>query len=168
VIPPFPAQFLILLGIDIFLGSSIVVVLFDEEFPNGLPYILDFGALVGFVQLVMVPGYLESYPTEMQFYYSAAFATVAVLSVIACCLYVTFRHRLLVAGTIAIAAAIPSVLSLLYFASAWLNGTQVPLPTFPRFPWPVVWAAFILASAIILVAMAVVVRGNRNKASNSP
>ncbi len=163
MISPFPPQFLILLGIDIFLGCSILVVLFDEEFPNGLPYILDFGALIGFVQLLIVPGYLGNYPIEMQFYYSVAFATLAVLSVVGCSLYVLVRRKIMMGGTIAIVGALPSALALLYFSSAWTNGVQVPTPTLPLFPWPVVWGAFIAASAIILVAMLVVIRGNRGK-----
>lgn len=163
MISPFPPQFFILLGIDIFLGGSIVTVLFDKEFPNGLPYIFDFGALTGFVQLLIVPGYLANYPVETQFYYSVAFATFAVIGIVACSLYETFRRKPLIGGSIAIVATLPSILALLFFSSAWLNGAQVPLPLLPLLSWPVVWGAFIGASALVSVAMVVIVRGKKNQ-----
>ena len=161
MISPFPPQFFILLSIDIFLGCSILVVVFDKDFPVGLPYILDFGALIGFAELLLVPNYLQGYPIEMQFYYSVAMSILAVLSVLGCSLYAFFRHKPLIAGTITIAGTIPSALGLGYFASAWLNGEKVPLLTFPVMPWPVVWAAFLVASAIILAAMVTIIRSSR-------
>jgi hypothetical protein len=161
MISPFPPQFFILLGIDIFLGGSILVVVFDKDFPAGLPYILDFGSLIGFAELLLVPGYLQSYPIEMQFYYSVAMSILAVLSIFGCSLYALLRHRPLVAGTITIAGTIPAILGLAYFASAWLNGENVPLPAFPVLPWPVVWAVFLVGSAILLVAMVTIIRTSR-------
>jgi hypothetical protein len=166
--PPFPPQFFILLGIDVFLGGSILVVLFDKEFPNGLPYILDFGALIGFVQLLIVPGYLSDFPTQIQFYYSIAFATMAVLSLVGCSLYVIVRHKTFVGGILTVSGALPSTLALLYFGSAWVNNTQVPISVIPLMPWPVIWGAFLGASALVLVAMAVMVRGDRLKGHSSP
>ncbi|HUI85772.1 MAG TPA: hypothetical protein VLY21_01285 [Nitrososphaerales archaeon] len=160
--PVFPAQFFLLLGIDIFLGGSIITVIFDEHFPNGLPYIMDFGAVVGFVQLVLGPQYLTGYPTDVQFYYCTAYATIAVLAVVGSNLFVVFvRRRARVGGVFAIAGSLPSALAVLYFASAYVNGVAVMLPTIPFLGWPVVWGAFLGATAILLVAMVIFARGGQ-------
>jgi len=152
--PPFPPQFFILLGIDILLGGSVMTVLFDEHYPAGLPYILDFGALVGFIQLVLVPGYLTGYPPEVQFYYSMAYAVVAITAVLCSNLYVAIiRGKRAIGAVFSIAATLPSLLAAIYFASAFVSDESVTLPVLPLLPWPVVWGAFIGASALIMLAM---------------
>ena len=159
---PFPPQFFILLGIDVFLGEAILTVMFDEHFPTGLPYILEASALLGFVQLVLGPQYLTGYPTEVQFYYCMAYAIIAVASVLASNLYLAFvRGRMRLGGFFAIAGSIPSCLFLAFFASAFVNGVSVPLPLLPLMPLSVIYAAFFGATIIIIVAMVIIVRGKR-------
>ena len=161
--PVFPPQFFILLGIDIFLGGSIGTILFDTDFPTGLPYIMDFGALAGFGQLLLDPLYLSGYPGDIQFYYSASFLVVALFSVLASNLYVVFaKDNRLAGGALAIMVTLPSVLSSIYFVSAYINNISVGLPLFPIIPWTVVWGAFFAASAFIFVAMVLLARGRRN------
>jgi hypothetical protein len=158
--PPFPPQFFVLLGIDIFLGGSIATVAFDENFPAGLPYILDFGALAGFIQLVIGPSYISGYPPEMQFYYCAAFTVIAVVSVLACNLFVILiRGRKVIGGVLAVGATMPSILATFYFISAYVNGAYVTLPIMPMLPWELVWGAFLGASALIALATVAVYRG---------
>jgi len=160
MLPPFPPQFFVLLGIDIFLGGSIATIAFDENFPTGLPYMLDFGALAGFIQLVIGPGYISGYPAEMQFYYCAAFAVIAVVTVLGCNLYVLFiRGRKVVGSILAVGATVPSFLATLFFVSAYVNGAYVTFPILPLLPWEVVWGAFIGASALIAMATVVVYHG---------
>jgi hypothetical protein len=162
--PFFPPQFFILLGIDIFLGGSILTVIFDEHFPTGLPYIMDVGSLVGFLQLVMIPQYLTGYPTVMQFYYSSAYAIIAVLAVLGSNLYLLFvRGRTMLAGVFAIAATLPSALAVIYFISAYVSGVAVSLPTLPFLGWAVVWCAFIGASAILAIAMVIITQGAKKQ-----
>jgi hypothetical protein len=162
MIPVFPPQFFILLGIDIFLGGSIGTILFDTNFPTGLPYIMEFAALAGFGQLLLDPQYLSGYPEEIQFYYSAAFLTLALFSVLTVNTYVVLVKGNRVAGAfLAIMVTLPSVLSSIYFVSAYINNIAVGLPLFPIVPWTIVWLAFFAASAFIFVAMVFLVRGRR-------
>jgi len=161
-VPPFPPQFFILLGVDLFLGGSVVTVVFDEHFPTGLPYVLDFAALVGLVQLALTPQYLTGYPVEMQFYYSAVYAVAANLAMVGCNLYLTLvRGRWMAGGAFAVTATIPSVLATPFFISAYVSDVVVPLPTIPLLPWAFVWGAFFGASALIVVAMVAVNKGQR-------
>jgi hypothetical protein len=166
VIAPFPPQFFLLLGVDIFLGGSIATVIFDQEFAMWLPYAFDVCAVAGFLELYFVPNYLTGYPVEMQFYYCLAFAMIATLSILGANLYLFLvRHKGLLAGAFAIMATLPSVLSLAYFASDFVNGIVTPLPLFPIMPWKVVWAAFGIVSAILFLAMAASVRKSRRQGS---
>jgi len=162
--PPFPPQFFILLGVDIFLGGSIVTIVFDENFPNGLPYVLDFAALVGLIQLALTPQYLAGYPVEMQFYYSVVYTLTANLAIAGSNLYlVLVRGRRVEGGAFAVAATVPSILATPFFISAYVNNVVVPLPTIPLLPWAFVWGAFFGASALIIAAMVTITRARQRK-----
>lgn len=123
---PFPPQFFLLLGIDFFLGTSIVTIMFDEHFPDGLPYLLDLGAFVGFVELALGSGYLSGFSPDSQFYYSAVFVAIAFLCILGANLYLIFRkEKYLLGGVFAIATTIPCFLAMLCFESSYVNGIQV-------------------------------------------
>jgi hypothetical protein len=160
--PVFPPQFFILLGIDVFLGGSIGTILFDNDFPTGVPYIMEFAALAGFGQLILDPQYLSGYPDDIQFYYSTSFLVVALVSVLAANTYVVLvKGNRLVGGFLAIMVTLPSILSSIYFVSAYINNIVVGLPLFPIVPWIIVWVAFFTASLFIFLAMVFLVRGRR-------
>ena len=165
--PPFPPQFFILLGVDIFLGGSIVTIMFDEDFPTGLPYVLDFAALVGLIQLALTPQYLTGYPVEIQFDYSVIYAVTAILAIAGSNLYlVLVRGRWMEGGAFAVTATVPSIIATPFFVSAYVNGVVVPLPTIPLLPWPFLWGAFFGASALIVGAMVVFARAKPRSPSN--
>ena len=118
---------------------------------------LDFGALVGFIQLLLVPQYLTGYPEEMQFYYCVSYTVVAVMAIAGLNLYVVLvRHERKIGMVFAGAATLPAFLCTVFFVSALLNGIPVSMPTIPLLPWPVVWGAFIGASGLMLAGMAAV------------
>jgi hypothetical protein len=154
VIPPFPPQLFILLGIDIFLGGSILTVLLDEYFPTALPYVMEIGALFGFIQLVLVPQYITGYPSELQFFYSAAYAVIAVLSILASNVYIAFlKGKTTIAGIFTIVASIPCVLVVASFSSAYFNGVVLTLPALPLMPMSVIYGALFGATGLIVAAM---------------
>jgi hypothetical protein len=162
MIPPFPAQLFILLGIDIFLGGSILTVLLDEYFPTALPYLWEVGALFGFIQLVLVPHYITGYPAELQFFYSMAYAVSAVLSILASNVYIAFfKGKTTIGGIFAIVASIPCVLVVAAFSSAYVNGVAVALPVLPLMPLSIIYGAFFGATGLIVTAMIVIAYARR-------
>jgi len=162
---PFPPQFFILLGVDIFLGGSLATVIFDQEFPMWLPYSLDVCALAGFLQLYLGPNYLVGYPVNIQFYYSAAYASIAIMSLVVANLYLLLvKHERIISGVFAIMATVPSVLAMVYFVSAFVNDYVTPLPLFPLMPPDVIWGAFVAVVVILVIAMVISIR---SKAMNS-
>lgn len=162
MVEPFVPQFFLLLGIDFFLGASIVTVVFDEHFPDVLPYILDLGAFVGLAELALGPGHLNGFSPELQFYYSAGFATIAFLSILGANLYLIFmKEKYLLSGVFAIGATVPAFLAMLYFESSYVNGIRVGLPLIPIVSWSVVYVMFFAAVIILAVAMTLAILGKR-------
>ena len=165
----FAPEFLILAGIDIFLGSSILTVLLDRHFPGPLPYILEGGALVGFAELIAGPAFLTSFSIELQFYYSFIFAMLSVLTLLATNLYLLFmRRRPFESGLLAICGTIPAGLGILYFTSAFVNGVTLSLPLVPAVPIQGVYAMFGLSVALIAFSLVVFGRNRRPSPGAEP
>ena len=159
----FAPEFLILLGIDIFLGASILTVLLDRHFPGPYPYVLEGAALIGFAELMSGPSFLTSLSTELQFWYSFIYAMIAVLSLFGTNLYLLFlRRRAFESAILGICGTVPAGLGILYFTSAFVNGLTVSLPLIPAIPIEGVYAMFGLS--IGLVVFSLVVFGRRKTA----
>jgi hypothetical protein len=152
----FAPEFLILLGIDIFLGASILAVLLDKHFPTPLPYVLEGAALIGFAELMAGPTFLTSFSQELQFYYSFAYAMISVLTLFATNLYLLFlRRRPFESAILGICATIPSSLGILYFTSAFVNGLSLSLPLVPVIPIEGVYALFGISIGLVVFSMVV-------------
>ncbi|MDG7007217.1 MAG: hypothetical protein JRN06_03100 [Nitrososphaerota archaeon] len=163
----FAPEFLILLGIDIFLGASILTVLLEKHFPGSYPYILEGAALIGFAELMSGPSFLTSLSTELQFWYSFIYAMIAVLSLFATNLYLLFlRRRTFESAVIGICGTVPAGLGILYFTSAFVNGLTVSLPLVPVIPIEGVYAMFGLS--IGLVVFSLVLFGRRTGPASKP
>ena len=150
----FAPQFFLLIGIDIFLGASIVTVLLDDHFPGGLPYILELGAFVGFAQLLLGPSFPATFSTTLQFYYCFAYSVLAALSVLGANLLLLFvKRKIFSSGFVAIVATAPSFLANLFFASAYVNGLSLELPILPVLPISWIYVIFFLTAALLLTLM---------------
>ena len=153
MVDTFAPQFLLLVGIDIFLGGSIMSVLLDDHFPRGLPYILDIGSFVGFSQLLVGPQYTASFSQTLQFYYCFGYLIVAVLSLVGLNIYLYLaKQRIISSAIMAIVATIPSILASVYFASAYVNRVALGLPIIPVFPMSAIYVLFAVTGIIILLA----------------
>ena len=168
MVEPFAPQFFLLLGIDFFLGASIVTIVFDKHFPDGLPYILDLGAFVGFAELALGPSYFSGFSPDLQFYYSAGFAIIAFLSILGANLYLFFmKQEYLLGGVFAIAATIPSFLAIIYLESSYVNGIQVGLPLLPVVSWSVVYVLFFNAATILAIVMILTLLGKEESSTKA-
>ncbi|MDE1854233.1 MAG: hypothetical protein KGI38_10890 [Thaumarchaeota archaeon] len=152
----FAPEFLILIGVDIFLGASILTVLLDKHFPTALPYILDVGAMIGFGELLTGPSTVNSLSTELQFYYSFTYAMISVLALFALNLYLLFlRRRPFESAMLGVFATVPAGLGILYFTSAFVNGLTISLPLIPEIPIEGVYIMFGLSVGLIVFSLVV-------------
>jgi hypothetical protein len=152
----FAPEFLILIGVDIFLGASIITVLLDKHFPTALPYILDIGSIVGFGELLSGPSITTGLSIEAQFYYSFTYAMIAVLTLFALNLYLVFlKRRPFESAILGAFGTVPAGLGLLYFTSAFVNGLTLGLPLVPVIPIEGVYIMFGLSTALIVFSLVV-------------
>lgn len=154
----FAPQFFLVLGVDVFLGGSIVTALLDRYFPAPLPYIFDAAAIVGLAQLLMGRMTPAMSPVAT-FYLDFGFALVAVLSALGAGLYLAFlggRRRL--GGLVGGLLALPAGAVVLYFAAAYVQGTSPALPWTPVVP---LWAVVLLIASSTTIIVWATVRASR-------
>ena len=152
----FAPEFLILLGVDIFLGGSILTVLLDKHFPTALPYLLDAAAMIGFGELLTGPTTITNVAPQLQFYYSFVYAMISVMTLFALNLYLLFmRKRPYESAMLGVFATVPSALGILYFTSAFVNGLSLSLPLVPVIPIEGVYIMFGLSVALIVFSLLV-------------
>lgn len=165
----FAAQFFLLVGIDIFLGGSIIAVMLEDHFPKSLPYILDIGSFVGFAQLLIGPQYLSSFSSTLQFYYCFGFLSVAVLSIAGLNLYLfLLKGNLVVSAVVAMVATTPSILSAIFFQSAYVNGISLSLPLIPVLSMSAIYVLFSASAIILLTTILLAVPNVREKIQIRP
>ncbi|QQG48111.1 MAG: hypothetical protein HY247_04960 [archaeon] len=153
--PPFAPQFFLLLGIDFFLGNSVLTVMLDKRLPDAVPYVLEIASFIGFAELWVGPTIIGGIPPELQFYYSFVYCMISVLSVIAVNVYLLLVRGSILPGLLTAAfATIPSVFVSLSLASYFVNSVQVPLPWLPVVDVEWVPALSVLGIVILLAAVA--------------
>jgi hypothetical protein len=76
-------EFFMLLGIDLFLATSLLTCVLDNYFPDKLAYLYQLIALAGFGQLLVTREFLTTFADYMRFWYSIIYLTVAVANIAA-------------------------------------------------------------------------------------
>ena len=156
----FAPEFLILIGVDVFLGASVLTVLLDDHFPNALPYVLELSALAGFAELASGASYLPQLSSSLQFYYSFTYATISVMTLVALNLYLLLlRRRRFESAIFGVFATVPSALVVMYFTSAFVNDLLVTLPYVPVVSIDDVYAMF--AACALLIGLCLFVFGRK-------
>ncbi len=163
----FAPQFFLLLGVDIFIGASILSVLLDKYFPASMSYVLDLASFVGFAELLIGPEFFSTMSSTMQFYVSFGYTLIAILTVIALNAYLYFIVQAKRVGAVfATAATVPSMLATLFFTSAFVNGIPVALPTLPAVSMQAVYTMFFGSVGLVGASIAVTTYVARPSASN--
>lgn len=121
-------EFFILIGIDLFLGTSVISALLDRNLPSMFQYLLQVAGLLGLAQLFLGAGFLGNVvrgdPSgQLRFWLSAVYLGAAVVCVTGLNVYLAVvKRRLEVAatltGTVTVPAAIVSLFLVYSYASA--------------------------------------------------
>src|SRR4030042_1327566 len=89
-----PPEVFTLIGINLFLVLSMLTHLLGNRFPKALPYIYQVAALFGLGYLVAGRGYMMQVEESTRFWYSFAYLTTALTSVVTANFYVAAAKRL--------------------------------------------------------------------------
>ena len=86
-------EFFMLLGIDLFLATSLLTAIFDKHFPDKLSYLYQLIALAGFGQLLVTKEFMASFADYMRFWYSFIYLAIAASNIMALNAYLYFHKK---------------------------------------------------------------------------
>jgi hypothetical protein len=111
-----PPEVFTLIGINLFLVLSLLTNLLGNRFPKALLYIYQVAALFGLEYLLISKAYLMQVEESTRFWYSFAYLTTALTSVVAANFYVAAEKRLwTIAKAWFGAFSFPSILAAVFF-----------------------------------------------------
>ncbi len=148
-------EFFILLGLDLFLATSLVVCIFDKHFPDKLAYLYQLLGLAGFGQLLVTREFMASFAVYMRFWYSAFYLIIAVANIVMLNAYLLFFKKAKTIGQLfSIIATAPTLLISTMFLYNYAAEAAHPIIPLPQLPLEIMFSS-IFAFDIIVVSISI-------------
>ena len=147
-------EFFLMLGIDVFLGMSLLTALLDNELPSKEQYILQGAALLGLAQMFISRGFVDSGvftkdPADpTRFWISVAYLSSSIFTVLGLNAYLGIvKRKMALATTFAGTVTVPITMVSAFFATSFLSTSGNVTTTFGGIS--------ILAFAVLFSAMSI-------------
>lgn len=125
-------EFFALLGVNVFLATSLLTCLLDKYFPAMVPYVYQLAALTGFGQLLISREFLPVFADYMRFWYCFVYFIVAISNVIALNVYLAFFEKLkLISKAFLGSVTVPAVLASVFFIFNYASVSSHPFVVIP-------------------------------------
>ena len=148
---PLQPEFFTLLGIDLFLATSLLTCLLDRHFPSPLPYVYQLAALAGFGQLLVSKEFLAFFGGYMRFWYSLLYLTVALANIIALNVYLGIMKKLLNYARVFMATVtVPSLCLAAFFLSNYAEVATHPLIMTPQASWEFTFIGIVAFDTLVI------------------
>ena len=147
---PLMPEFFALLGIDVFLGISLLTCLLDKHFPGATSYIYQAAALAGFGHLLVSREFMSIFGDYMRFWYCLIYLVVALANVVVVNIYLATPKKLWKLAKIFFGAVtFPTILVSTFFVYGYANGTMMSLPLFPQIPMGFLYVALVVYTIVL-------------------
>lgn len=145
----FLPEFFLLLGIDLFLGISLLTCLLDKHLPSAVPYLYQIGALVGFAQLLIMKDSMTLFGDYVRFSSSLAYLVMVIANVVSINVYIAFMKRMWSIAKILFASVtFPTILIATFFVSGYAALLEA-LPPLPLVPLGVLFLILVTCSVVM-------------------
>ncbi len=121
-------EFFVLLGIDIFLGMSLLCALLDRDFPSRLQYLFQAAGLVGLAELFLNMGTSgRGLSDPIRFWINIIYLSTALATIIGLDIYLAaIKRKLTLATTFTGAVTVPAVMISVFFVYSYtMSGGDV-------------------------------------------
>jgi hypothetical protein len=133
---PLQPEFFLLLGIDLFLATSLLSCLIDKHLPWQLPYLYQVVSLAGFGQLLVAKEFMTIFGDYTRFWFSILYLAVALVNITALNAYLGIVKKLLThAKLFTLAVSFPSFAISAFFLTSYFTGATHPLAILPEVSW---------------------------------
>ena len=144
-------EFFLLMGIDIFLATSLITALFDKHFPSKIPYIYQLAALAGYGNLNVSKEFLQTFNLYMRFWYSLIYLVIAVANTFALTIYLGFtKKQWKLARIFTYTVVIPILMISAFFLSSYLSLATHPIFVLPPLTFELTFLSVIIFDSIVV------------------
>ena len=144
-------EFFLLMGIDIFLATSLITAIFDKHFPSKIPYICQLAALAGYGNLIVSREFLQLFHPYMRFWYSLIYLIVAIASIFALSIYLGFSKKMWKAARIfTYVVGIPILMISTFFISTYTAMATHPILILPPLTFELTFLTVILFDSLVV------------------
>ncbi len=128
-------EFFMLLGIDLFLATSLLTAVFDKHFPDKLSYLYQLIALAGFGQLLVTKEFMTLFADYMRFWYSFIYLAIATSNITALNVYLYFYKKARTLGKLfSLFATAPTLIISAMFLYNYALEAPNPIVILPTIP----------------------------------
>jgi hypothetical protein len=149
--PPLQPEFFLLLGLDLFLATSLLTCLLDRHFPWQLPYLYQLAALAGFGELLVSREFIAVFDSYMRFWYSALYLVVALANIVGINVYLGFIKKLLnYAKVTMFTVTFPALSIAVFFLANYAEIAAHPLVMIPQMSWEATFIAIVAFDTFVV------------------
>jgi hypothetical protein len=133
---PLQPEFFLLLGIDLFLATSLLSCLLDKHFPWQLPYLYQVASLAGFGQLIVAKAFMVTFGDYTRFWFSLFYVIIALANIVAINVYLgVIKKMISYAKVFMFTVSFPSFAVVSFFLASYSAGVSQPMLIFPQVSW---------------------------------
>ncbi|UCD96676.1 MAG: hypothetical protein JSV35_01085 [Candidatus Bathyarchaeota archaeon] len=115
-------EFFAFLGVDFFVVTSLSTCLLEDDFPKGMPYLLQAAAIGGYVHILISKEFLAVFADYMRFWYCFLYLAVALGFIVALNVYLAaVKKKWTLAKIFSGAIAFPAIGVSAFFVSTYIG-----------------------------------------------
>jgi hypothetical protein len=148
---PLQPEFFLLLGIDLFLATSLLSCLLDKYVPWQLPYLYQVASLAGFGQLIVSKEFMVMFDAYMRFWFSLIYLVIALANILAINAYLGIIKKLgNYAKTFLLTVSFPSFSVTAFFLASYFAVSTHPIAILPQTPWEVTFIGIVALDTFVI------------------
>ena len=148
---PLQPEFFLLLGIDLFLATSLLSCLLDKHFPWQLPYLYQVASLAGFGQLIVAKEFMVMFGEYMRFWFSLLYLIIALANIVAINVYLGVIKKMLnYAKVFMLTVSFPSFAVVSFFLASYSGVASHPMVIFPQVSWEATFIGIVAFDTFVI------------------
>ena len=148
---PLQPEFFLLLGIDLFLATSLLSCLLDKHFPWQLPYLYQVASLAGFGQLIVAKEFMAMFDAYMRFWFSLLYLVISLANIVAINVYLGVIKKMVnYARAFMLTVSFPSFAVAAFFLASYSAVSTHPIAILPQTSWETTFIGIVALDAFVI------------------
>jgi hypothetical protein len=148
---PLQPEFFLLLGIDLFLATSLLSCLLDKHFPWQLPYLYQVASLAGFGQLIVAKEFMAMFDAYMRFWFSLLYLVISLANIVAINVYLGIIKKMVnYAKAFMLTVSFPSFAVAAFFLASYSAVSTHQIAILPQTSWEATFIGIVALDTFVI------------------